>query len=194
VQSAVERFAGALTVVAFAIAVATLVLLVRGRVPDWLRDEVALPTAAAIATVTTAGSLWMSEVAGYAPCLLCWYQRIAIYPLVVLTGVAAWRRDAQVWRYVVPIASIGAAVSVWHLVIERVPSLGGACDPAAPCAVRWVEEFGFLTLPGMALVAAVAIALLTLAARPAPTRPATPDGDADVDTASDRAPTSAPNP
>jgi hypothetical protein len=173
VQSAVERLAGALSLVALLVAIGTLVLLVRGRVPDWLRDEVALPTAAAIATVTTAGSLWMSEVAGYAPCLLCWYQRIAIYPLVVLTGVAAWRRDAQVWRYVVPIAGLGAAVSVWHLVIERYPSLGGACDPAAPCAVRWVEEFGFLTLPGMALIAAVAIALLALAARPARSVPST---------------------
>ncbi|MEX1164286.1 MAG: disulfide bond formation protein B [Nitriliruptor sp.] len=166
-QSAVERFAGALTIVAFVIAVATLVLLVRRRVPDWLRDEVALPSAWAIAAMTTAGSLWMSEVADYAPCLLCWYQRIAIYPLVVITGIAAWRRDGQVWRYVVPIAALGSMVSIWHLIIERNPSLGGACDPAAPCAVRWVEEFGFLTLPAMALTAAVAIALLTLAARPA---------------------------
>lgn len=166
-QSAIERFAGALTIVAAVIAVATLVALVRGRVPDWLRDEVALPTAAAIATVTTLGSLWMSEVANYAPCLLCWYQRIAIYPMVVLTGIAAWKRDGQVWRYVVPLAAIGSAVSIWHIIIERNPSLGGACDPAAPCAVRWVEEFGFVTLPTMALVAAVAIALLTLAARPA---------------------------
>ena len=55
---------------------------------------------------------------------------------------------------------------MWHLIVERVPSLSGACDPAAPCAVRWVEEFGFLTLPGMALTAATAIALLALAARP----------------------------
>ncbi|WP_211262194.1 disulfide bond formation protein B [Nitriliruptor alkaliphilus] len=164
-QSAVERLAGVLTLVALLVAVATLVLLVRGRVPAWLRDEVAMPIAAAIATVTTAGSLWMSEVAGYAPCVLCWYQRIAIYPMVVLTGVAAWRRDAQVWRYVVPLAVIGSAVSIWHLVIERVPSLSGPCDPAAPCAIRWVEEFGVFTLPAMALVAAVAIALLSLAAR-----------------------------
>lgn len=171
-QSAVERLFGVLTIVALLIGVATLVVLVRGRVPEWLRDEVALPTAAAIATVTTVGSLWMSEVAGYTPCVLCWYQRIAIYPMVVLTGVAAWRRDAQVWRYVVPLAVIGGAVSIWHLVIERVPSLAGPCDPAAPCAIRWVEEFGVFTLPAMALVAAIAIALLSLAAR----RPAADGG------------------
>jgi disulfide bond formation protein DsbB len=166
VQAAVERFAGVLTLVAIAVAVATAIALVRGRVPDWLRDEVALPLAAAIATVTTAGSLWMSEVAGYPPCTLCWYQRIAIYPLVIVVGVAAWRRDGQVWRTAVPIAALGSLVSIYHLAVERNPALGGACDPAAPCSVRWVEELGVLTLPAMALAAAVAIAVLTLAARP----------------------------
>jgi disulfide bond formation protein DsbB len=167
-QAAVERLAGVLTIVAILVAIATLVLLVRGRVPGWFRDDIALPLATAIATVATLGSLWMSEVAGYPPCTLCWYQRIAIYPLVVIVGVAAWRRDHQVWRTAVPIAAIGSAVSVWHLAVERNPALGGACDPTAPCSVRWVEELGFLTLPAMALAAAVAIALLTLAAR-APT-------------------------
>jgi disulfide bond formation protein DsbB len=166
VQAAVERFAGVLTLVAIAIAFSTLVAVVRGRVPDWLRDDVALPLAAAIATVATAGSRWMSEVAGYPPCTLCWYQRIAIYPLVVVTGVAAWRGDRQVWRTAVPIAALGSLVSIYHLAVERNPALGGACDPAAPCSVRWVEQFGVLTLPAMALAAAVAIAVLTLAARP----------------------------
>jgi disulfide bond formation protein DsbB len=164
--SAVDRLAGVLTLVALAIAVGTLVLLVARRVPAWLRDETALPIATAIATVATAGSLWMSEVAGYVPCVLCWYQRIAMYPLVVVLGVAAWRRDGQVWRTAVPIAVIGGAVSVWHLVIERNPALSGPCDPAAPCAVRWVEEFGVFTLPAMALVGFSAVIALTLAARP----------------------------
>jgi disulfide bond formation protein DsbB len=172
VQAAVERFAGVLTLVAIAIAIATVVALVRGRVPDWFRDEVALPLATAIATVATLGSLWMSEVAGYPPCTLCWYQRIAIYPLVIVAGVAAWRRDHQVWRTVVPLAAIGSAVSIWHLAVERNPALGGACDPTAPCSVLWVEEFGVLTLPAMALAAAVAIAVLSLAAR----RPTPSDG------------------
>ncbi len=164
--NAVDRLAGVFTVLALVVALVTLGLLVRGRVPAWLRDEIALPTATAIATVATAGSLWMSEVAGYAPCVLCWYQRIAMYPLVVVLGVATLRRDAQVWRTAVPIAAIGAAVSVWHLVIERNPSLSGPCDPAAPCAVRWVEEFGVFTLPAMALVGFAAVTVLTLAARP----------------------------
>ena len=164
--NAVDRLAGVFSLVAIVIAVVTLVLLVTRRVPPWLRDETALPMATAIAAVATAGSLWMSEVAGYVPCVLCWYQRIAMYPLVVVLGVAAWRRDGQVWRTAVPISVIGAAVSVWHLVIERNPGLAGPCDPAAPCAVRWVEELGVFTLPAMALVGFSAVIVLTLAARP----------------------------
>jgi disulfide bond formation protein DsbB len=144
------------------------VLLVRGRVPGWLRDEVALPVAATVATVATLGSLWMSEVAGYIPCELCWFQRIAMYPLTVVLWVATWRRDAAAWLTVLPIAGVGAAISVWHIAIERNPSMSGPCDPQAPCAVLWVQEFGFLTLPTMALIGFAAIAALSLAARPRP--------------------------
>ena len=163
-QPVVERFAGALTILALVVALATLVALVRGRVPDWLRDDLALPTAAVITGVATVGSLWMSEVAGYAPCVLCWYQRIAMYPLPLVLGIAAWRGDHDARWTVVPLASIGAVISVWHLAIERVPGLAGPCDPAAPCTVLWVEEFGVLTLPAMALVGFLAAIVLSLAA------------------------------
>jgi disulfide bond formation protein DsbB len=164
-----ERTFGILALIALAVAVGTFVAVARGRVPDRLRDDVALPLATAIAAVTSGGSLYLSEVAGYVPCVLCWYQRIAMYPLVVVVGVAALRRDRAVWHTVLPLTAIGATISTWHIVIERVPSLGGdVCDPAAPCALRWVEEFGFLTLPTMALIAFAAISALTLAARTAP--------------------------
>ncbi len=172
-----ERTFGVLTIVAALIAVATAVALVRGRVPAWLRDEVALPTATGIATVATGGSLFLSEVAGYLPCTLCWYQRIAMYPLVVILGVASWRRDRQIWRISVPIAAIGLAIAIWHVVIERRPALGGVCDPVAPCSLRWVEEFGLLTIPMMAGTGFLAIIALSLAARPG----SGPDPDAEVD-------------
>jgi disulfide bond formation protein DsbB len=161
----VERTVALLALVAAAVAVGGVVMLVRGRIPDVVRD-VALPLATAIATVATAGSLFFSEVAGYVPCALCWYQRIAMYPLVVVLGVAGWRRDHEVWRTAVPIAGIGALVAAWHIAVERFPELGGTvCDPAAPCALRWVEELGFLTLPTMALIGFVAIIVLTLLVR-----------------------------
>jgi disulfide bond formation protein DsbB len=164
----IERTFGVLALVALASAVVGIAALVTRRVPSWL-DEVALPLATAIAVVATGGSLYLSEVAGYLPCALCWYQRIAMYPLTIVLGVAALRGDRQVWRTAVPLAVIGAGVSVWHIAIERNPSLGGGvCDPAAPCAIRWVEEFGFLTLPTMALIGFAAIGVLTLIAARGP--------------------------
>jgi disulfide bond formation protein DsbB len=178
VVAVVERLLAILALVAAATAIATTVALLARRVPTWLRDDVALPLAAAIAAVATAGSLYLSEVAGYLPCTLCWYQRIAMYPLVVVLGVAAWRRDRQVWLTAVPLAAIGGAFSIWHILIERNPSWGGVCDATAPCSLLWVEELGFLTLPTMALIGFLAIVALTLAARdtdvasPEPTAPA----------------------
>jgi disulfide bond formation protein DsbB len=166
VTPVLERIFGLLALVAILVAVGGVVALVRGRIPAWLRDDVALPLATAIAAVATGGSLYLSEVAGYLPCALCWYQRIAMYPLTIVLGVAALRRDRQVWRTAVPLASVGAAISVWHIAIERNPSLGGPCDPTAPCSIRWVEELGFLTLPTMALTGFVAIIVLTLLVRP----------------------------
>ena len=161
----VVRTLAVLALVALAIIAASVVLLATRRVPDWLRDDVALPLASAVAWVATLGSLYLSEVAGFVPCTLCWYQRIAMYPFTVILTVSALHRDHRAWRTVVPIAVIGGGVSVWHVAIERNPALGGACDPAAPCALKWVEEFGFLTLPTMALIGFVTIVVLTLVAR-----------------------------
>lgn len=179
-----ERTFGILALIALLVALGTLVALVARRVPSWLAHDVARPLATAIAAVATGGSLLLSEVAGYVPCTLCWYQRIAMYPLVIILGVATWRRDRHVWRTALPLTTLGAIISVWHIVIERRPALGGVCDPAAPCAVRWVEEFGVLTLPTMALIAFVAIAVLTLAARPSA---ALPEGDPGGDQHSEEA-------
>ena len=147
-----------------AVTVVAVVMLVTRRIPTWARDA-ALPAATAIATFTTLASLYYSEVAGYQPCTLCWYQRIAIYPQVIVLGVASLRRDFEVWRTAVPLAVVGGVISIWHIVIERNPALAGPCDPANPCTIKWVEEFGFLTIPTMALIAASAFIALTLLAR-----------------------------
>ena len=160
----VNRVLGLLAIVALAITLAAVVMLVTRRVPAWASD-LALPLAATIATVTTLGSLYYSEVAGFPPCTLCWYQRIAIYPQVVVLGVAAWRRDATVWSTSTILAVIGLAISAWHVVIERNPALAGPCDPSNPCTLKWVEEFGILTIPTMAGIAGLSFIALTLLAR-----------------------------
>jgi disulfide bond formation protein DsbB len=112
----------------------------------------ALALGAVVALTATIGSLYLSEVAHFPPCTLCWYQRIAMYPLVVVLGVGALRRDAGARFSAYVLAAVGAAISVWHLMVEANPDLGsGSCDPTNPCSIKWVEEFGYLTIPGMAL-------------------------------------------
>src|SRR6185436_21069131 len=75
-----------------------------------------------VATVTTLGSLYYSEHAGFVPCELCWYQRILMYPLVLVLGVAVLRRDRAVWMTALAFVVLGAPVSLYHWLVERVPA------------------------------------------------------------------------
>jgi disulfide bond formation protein DsbB len=94
---------------------------------------------------------------------MCWFQRIAMYPLAVLLLIAAVRRDHGVRIYAVTLASLGALISAYHYVIEWRPSLGsGACDVTAPCTVPWFRQFGFISLPLMALCGFAAIISLLI--------------------------------
>jgi disulfide bond formation protein DsbB len=125
----------------------------------------ALPLAFVVAAVATLGSLYYSEVAHFTPCRLCWYQRIAMYPLAVVLGIATFRRDLGVRRYVLPLALIGLAVSVYHVQLQLFPDQATACDVEAPCTTKEVEELGFVTIPFMAGAGFVAISGLLAAAR-----------------------------
>ena len=131
---------------------------------------VGLPVAWIVATVTTLGSLYYSEIAHFTPCKLCWYQRIAMYPLVLLLGIAAWRRDRNVRLYVIAQCAVGAVISVYHSYIQAFPPDNGTsfCTLDAPCTERYVWEFGFVSIPFMAFTAFVFIITLMLVARPVP--------------------------
>lgn len=97
------------------------------------------------------GSLYFSEVVGFVPCLLCWYQRIAMYPLVAVLGVAFFRKDPAVWRYALPLSLIGLMISVYHVFIQFRPALElGSCGAGPPCSGRYVTVFGFVSIPWMA--------------------------------------------
>ena len=149
----------------------TFLLMDRTRMVPGLREGMrallgppALWLAFLVALTATVGSLYFSEVARFTPCVLCWYQRIAMYPLVVLLGVAALRGDVSVRRYVGPVAIIGAAISIYHIGVERLPGLpSGACSLDVPCDLIWIERFGFITIPVMALVGFLAILTLLFA-------------------------------
>jgi disulfide bond formation protein DsbB len=112
----------------------------------------ALALAAAVAITCMTGSLYYSEVADFPPCKLCWYQRIAMYPLAIVLPIAAARRDVAIRPYAMTLAGIGAVISVYHMLVERFPNLeSGSCDPTNPCSIIWVEPLGYLTIPTMAL-------------------------------------------
>jgi disulfide bond formation protein DsbB len=128
----------------------------------------ALWVAWVVALTCTLGSLYYSEVAHFIPCKLCWYQRICMYPLSVFLLVAALRRSTQIARAALPLMVIGGAISAYHYLIERVPSLAGSasCDPTAPCTIVWVWRFHYISIPMMALSGFALIAVAVLVARP----------------------------
>lgn len=117
------------------------------------------------AFVATAGSLFYSEVMNYVPCELCWYQRILMYPLVLIYGVAAIKKDLNVALPGLFMSGIGVLVSTYHYLIQHVPALqeaGGACSGSVPCNVIYVNYFGFISIPLMAGVAFLVIFILHL--------------------------------
>jgi disulfide bond formation protein DsbB len=121
-----------------------------------------------VSAIATGGSLFFSLVANFPPCELCWYQRICMYPLALLTLFAAVHGDYSVARYLLPFPVIGAGISIYHLLVENhVVGQSQQCLISAPggCAVKWINEFGYVTIPTLALTAFVLlIELLSLAA------------------------------
>ncbi len=116
----------------------------------------------AIAAVATLGSLYFSEIADYVPCRLCWFQRIAMYPIAVVALVGLLRRDAAARWYLLPLAVVGGAVSAYHSMIEQGWLADSeSCALAGPsCADVWFRTFGFMTLALMALAGFVSIIVL----------------------------------
>jgi hypothetical protein len=118
-----------------------------------------------VAATATAGSLYYSEVVGFTPCELCWFQRICMYPLVAVLAVGVVRRDRGAGWYAAPLVAVGAPLGLYHWLVERVPSIASStsCSLAAPCAVPYFEELGYITLAFMAMSAFLLIgALLVL--------------------------------
>jgi len=128
---------------------------------------VELWAAFAVALVALAGSLFFSELAEFTPCRLCWFQRIFMYPLVPLLLAMAIRRDIRgALFYVLPLTAFGSLVSIYHLYIEANPEAEsqGCKVTGTPCSAKWIDEFGYITIPMLALTAFALISLLVVAA------------------------------
>lgn len=149
--------------------VTLLAVLVEGKsevLATWLQTirESGIWLMCAVTTGAMVGSLYFSEHVGYAPCKLCWYQRIAMYSTAIITFVAALRRDKNIARYSIVLASIGLVVSTYHYLLEWFPQLeSNVCSLDVPCTSVWFREFGFVTLCFMAGSAFIAVISISLA-------------------------------
>lgn len=167
---AVVSALGALTLVALALVVLALPTLATPWGRRWLADGLApfgrqvLAGAWGVAVIAMVGSLYLSDGIGLQPCELCWYQRIAMYPLVIVLGVGFLRRDAHVWKTALPLALVGALISAYHVTIQFQPGLEVTqCSGETPCSMRFFQLYGFVSIPVMAgsafLLIAVALAI-----------------------------------
>ena len=107
------------------------------------------------------GSLYYSEIAGFIPCTLCWYQRILMYPLSIIILVGIITHDELLTNYVLPFSIIGIVVALYHYLIQLgVFSHPSTCAAGVPCDMHWVNYLGFITIPFMSLTAFILITII----------------------------------
>ncbi len=114
------------------------------------------------AGVAMAGSLFFSEVMNLPPCVLCWYQRIAMYPIVVLTAIGIIRNDRNTYISVLALSIPGLLISIYHNLLywKILPESIAPCTAGVSCTTKFFEWFGFITIPLMALTAFTIITIL----------------------------------
>lgn len=117
-----------------------------------------------IASSGVVGSLFFSEVMQYPPCVLCWYQRIALYPLVLIIGAGIIMRDDRMKYYALPVSIAGLLISVYHnlLYYGVIPESMAPCAQGVPCNSIQIEWLGFITIPLMSLVAFLVVSICLL--------------------------------
>lgn len=131
----------------------------------WDLDWALLFAAWLVAAVATSGSLFFSSVMGFVPCVLCWYQRIFLFPLVVVLAIGLFPLDRGVLRYALPLAALGWLVAAYHNLVYAgiVPERLQPCTRGVSCTEEYVELFGFLSIPMLSLLAFTALGGLLIA-------------------------------
>jgi disulfide bond formation protein DsbB len=114
-----------------------------------------------IAVIATGGSLFFSEIMEFPPCSMCWYQRIAMYPLVPIFLMGLFPLNTSVIRFSSPLVGIGWAIALWHNLLhwEIVPETAAPCLEGVSCSTIYLD-WGFITIPLMSLVAFTLIGIL----------------------------------
>lgn len=117
-----------------------------------------------VTAVATAGSLFFSYVMGFAPCVLCWYQRICLFPLVLILAAGLFPLDRSVVRYALPLTLVGWLIAGYHNLVYAgvVPESLQPCTSGVSCSEEYLELFGFLSIPMLSLIGFTAVAALLI--------------------------------
>ena len=112
-----------------------------------------------IALACLLGSLYFSEIAGFPPCVLCWWQRICIYPIVPILIVGILRKDRSTPYYILPLSIIGLGIAFFHNLLywKIIPEVAAPCTVGVSCTTRYIEWFGIITIPLLSFLALLAI-------------------------------------
>jgi len=155
----------ALLIAALVVIVAVGSLVARQAIEPLLANlrPVSYELATAIAVGSMLGSLYMSEMADFDPCQLCWVQRYFMYPAAVLLVIGLFVQRAWMARLALVLAVFGLPVSVMHRWEQATGrAVGNLCELDNPCSGKWVEEFGFVTIPTMAGIGFAAVITFTI--------------------------------
>ncbi len=111
------------------------------------------------ALIATLGSLYFSEIRHFNPCTLCWYQRILMYPLVIIIAVGILRNDKKLYQYVLPLSALGSLIAFYQVLLQNkfLPEAIAPCALGTSCLTKYTGYFGFITIPVMSLAAFIVI-------------------------------------
>lgn len=126
-------------------------------------SKYALYLAWIVSVIAVCGSLYLSDVIGFIPCKLCWFQRIFMYPIVIILGIASYKNDRKQIGYVLPLSIIGGLISLYHYAEQKIPAFAKIlpCTQGIPCNKDYLDWFGgVVTIPFMALIAFILITIL----------------------------------
>jgi len=115
-----------------------------------------------VASVATLGSLFFSEIMGFVPCSMCWYQRIFMYPLVLIFLINLLYPDDKVFKYAMPLVVTGLFFSIYHnmLLFDIIPASVVPCVSGVPCSTEYINWFGFITIPLLSFISYFVIFVL----------------------------------
>jgi disulfide bond formation protein DsbB len=126
---------------------------------DNKRKENVLFTAWATSVIAFLGSLYFSEIRQFEPCELCWYQRILMYPMALILGIAVVKKDYRISFYSMVFSAIGACISLYHYSLQKISFVADNAPSCGrvPCTGQYINWFGFITIPFLALIAFIII-------------------------------------